>query len=179
MPAEMTAKLRFATGQPEYRFDFTFSSLTRVEPGDVTPARPARASAPRRAPAVAAAAAPAAAPVPDPLAPLPPAETMGDMLTQLRTRLAQVNLLIERRDFASVWVPAFGAKDLAVALETHVTHLAATSQRQGQAALREVVRTAWQLDAVGDAGNRLEVEAAHAEFTAAIASALAAFGETR
>jgi hypothetical protein len=179
MPAEMTAKLRFATGQPEYRFDFTFSSLTRVEPGDVTPARPATTSATRRAPAVVAATAPAAAPVPDPLAPLPPAETMGDMLTQLRTRLAQVNLLIERRDFASVWVPAFGAKDLAVALEPHVTHLAATSQRAGQAALREIVRTAWQLDAVGDAGNRLEVEAAHAEFTAAISSALAAFGETR
>jgi hypothetical protein len=182
MPAEMTAKVRFTPGGPEYRFDFTFAALTPADASSGgTPSRPN--SAPRPGPAARAASrpagSPAAAPLPDPLAPLPAAETMGDMVAQLRTRLAQVTLLVERRDYASVWVPAFGAKELAVALEPHVAHLAAASQRSAEGALREIVRTAWQLDAVGDAGNRLEVEAAHAEFAAAVASALTAFGEAR
>jgi hypothetical protein len=177
MPAEMTAKVRFAPGGPEYRFDFTFSSLTPADAGGAAPAaaRPTTVARSARA----AGPAPAAAPIPDPLAPLPAAESMGEMVAQLRTRLAQVTLLVERRDYASVWVPAFGAKEVAVALEPHVAHLATASQRSAEGALREIVRTAWQLDAVGDAGNRLDVEAAHAEFTAAVVSALAAFGETR
>jgi hypothetical protein len=173
LPAEMTAKVRFAPGGPEYRFDFTFASLTPADAGAVTPPRPASGAASSRAPSPAAT--PSAPPIPDPLAPLPAAETMGDMVAQLRTRLAQVRLLVERRDYASVWVPAFGAKDLAVALEPHAAHVPPALQRIAESALREIVRTAWQLDAVGDAGNRLEVEAAFAEFSAAMRSALTAF----
>jgi hypothetical protein len=182
LPAEMTAKVRFAPGGPEYRFDFTFASLTPAEAGTTAPDRQATNSSARTAVPAATLQgrrSPAAAPVPDPLAPLPAAATMGEMIAQLRTRLAQVTLLVERRDYASVWVPAFGAKELAVALEPHVPHLAGASQRAAEAALRDVVRTAWLLDAVGDAGNRLDVEAAHAEFAAAVASALGAFGEIR
>jgi hypothetical protein len=183
MPAEVTAKVRFAAAGPEYRFDFTFSALTPAESSAAPTPTPApapvaaRAAASARTP-VPAAASPAA-PVPDPLAPLPVAETMADMVAQLRTRLAQVTLLVERRDYTSVWVPAFGAKDLAVALEPHAAHLPAASQRSAEGALREIVRTAWQLDAVGDAGNRLAIEAAHAEFAAAVSTALRAFGGTR
>jgi hypothetical protein len=177
IPAEMTAKVRFAPGGPEYRFDFTFSSLTPADAAGAVPARPAPSATRPRAASPAASA--AAAAVPDPLAPLPAAETMGDMVAQLRTRLAQVTLLVERRDYASVWVPAFGAKEVAVALEPHVAHLAAASQRSAEGALREIVRTAWQLDAVGDAGNRLEVEAAFAEFSSAMTSALTAFADMK
>ena len=39
-------------------------------------------------------------------------------------RQKQVGELIARGDFAAVWVPAFQAKDIAIALEPHLAHLA-------------------------------------------------------
>jgi hypothetical protein len=76
-----------------------------------------------------------------------------------------------------VWVPAFQAKDLAIALEPHVAHLSPDKRDAGEPALARVVRTAWLLDAAGDVGNRGQIEAVYAAFKAAVADALAAFGE--
>ena len=41
----------------------------------------------------------------------------------IRARHAEIGTLIEKGDFAAVWVPAFQAKDLALALEPHLAHL--------------------------------------------------------
>jgi hypothetical protein len=115
----------------------------------------------------------------DPLAPTPIPTSMGGMLEQLEVRRKQVGELIARGDFAAVWVPAFQAKDIAVALEPHVAHLAADRRDAGEPALARVVRTAWLLDAAGDVGNRAQIEAVHAAFTAAVTDVLAAFGGVR
>jgi hypothetical protein len=167
MPAEMTAKVKFGKDAPEYRFDFTFRNITRDAD--------ARTSAPIAPTAPVASVTPIAPVAPTADSTLP----LTAMLAQLKTSGGQIDALIAQGDFGAVWVPAFAAKDLAVALEPHVAHLAADSRLAGEAALRDVVRTAWLLDSVGDAGNRQEVERAHAAFTAAVSRALTAFADAR
>jgi hypothetical protein len=115
----------------------------------------------------------------DPLAPAPIPTSMSGMLEQLEVRAKQVGELIARGDFAAVWVPAFQAKDLAIALEPHVSHLSPEKRDAGEPALSRVVRTAWLLDAAGDVGNRAQIEAVYAAFQTAVADTLAVFAEFR
>jgi hypothetical protein len=179
LPAEMTAKVKFGGDQPEHRFDFTFPSFSK-EPAAPT-ARPS-VTQPISAPA-APATTPAAPPVSsselDPLTPAPIPTSMSGMLEQLEVRQKQVGELIARGDFAAVWVPAFQAKDLAIALEPHAAHLSLDKRDAGEPALARVVRTAWLLDAAGDVGNRAQIESVYAAFTAAVTDVLAVFGEFR
>ena len=179
LPAEMTAKVRFGNDQPEYRFDFTFPAFSK-EPAAPT-ARPSVTqplSAPG-APAAPAAPTPASSSESDPFTPAPIPTSMSGMLEQLEVREKQVGELVARGDFAAVWVPAFQAKDIAIALEPHVAHLSPDKRDAGEPALSRVVRTAWLLDAAGDVGNRAQIEAVYAAFKTAVADALAAFGEFR
>jgi hypothetical protein len=181
LPAPLTVKVRLKPGAPEYRFDFTFRELTR-EP--VAPRAPAtqnagRAAAPA-APAPASAATPAAdSPAPAytvPTEPLP--GTMAELIADLGKRRDDVRALVQKGDFGAIWVPAFQAKDLAVALEPHIGHLPLQSRAHAEPALSDVVRTAWQLDAVGDTGNADEVTKAFALFTDAVSRLLNAFSGT-
>jgi hypothetical protein len=186
LPAEMTAKVKFGADQPEYRFDFTFIAFSRE------PAAPiARRSVTEPvSPAVSSAAASVPAPVPapatgvsspglDPLTPVPIPSSMSGMLEHLDIRARQVGELIARGDFSAVWVPAFQARDIAIALEPHVAHLSPEKRIAGEPALTRVVRTAWLLDAAGDVGNRAQIEAVHTTFKAAVADVLTAFGDAR
>jgi hypothetical protein len=186
LPAAMSVKVRFKPDAPEYRFDFTFRELTREPAGPKTavavrPPTPAPATPVRdtQAPATAAPApvpaiAPAAAADTEALS-TPPPGTMGEMLAELRKRRTEIDALIAKGDFGAVWVPAFQAKDLAVALEPHVGHLEARERVHAEPALADVVRTAWLLDQVGDTGNADEVGRAFTAFDAAVSRLLAAF----
>ena len=187
LPREMTAKVRVKDGTPEYRFDFTFSELTREPPSPAaaTAARgpaPATAAVPRTGPAPAPARAatpllPAAEAdaVPDPLEARPIPATAAEILVDLRTRTRQVRDLIEAGNFTAVYVPAFHARDLAIALESHLDALPRARREAAVPALERVVRTAWLLDAFGDVGNRLQLGDSFAAFEAAIGDVVAAF----
>lgn len=188
-PVEMTAKVRFTSDAPEYRFDFTFPALT-AEPLPQPAPQPARRAArleapPSPAPPPAAspaeATAPSASPADPAAVPIVPGaftvpDTMRGIVAALVERRQQVRDLIARGEFAAVWVPAFQAKELAVALEPHLTHLTRIDRDAAEPALREVVRLAWLLDAAGDTGNRQQVEAAFAAFSAAVTAVAEAFG---
>jgi hypothetical protein len=189
LPAEMTAKVRFGSDQPEYRFDFTFAQLTK-EPlvPVVGPTQPQSQQQPRRADASTSvkatvdrsASAPTAplptAPGPDPaLTPLPIPSSMSGMVEQLRARQKQVGDLVTRGDFGAVWVPAFQAKDVAIALEPHLAHLDPAKREIAEPAITAVVRAAWLLDAAGDVGNRQQIESAYAAFSTAVADLAGAF----
>jgi hypothetical protein len=100
---------------------------------------------------------------------------MADILGELKGKDVEVRELIGRGDFGAVWVPAFRAKDLAIALEPHLAHLATDKRDAGEPGLARVVRGAWLLDAAGDVGNRQQVEAAYTTFGAGVAEVLAAF----
>jgi hypothetical protein len=179
LPAELTAKVKFGSDQPEYRFDFTFAAFSK-EPA--APAARPSVTQPLSSPTVptdTATPAPVFTIDPDPLAPAPIPTSMSGMLEQLEVRERQVGELITRGDFAAVWVPAFQAKDIAIALEPHVAHLSPDKRDAGEPALSRVVRMAWLLDAAGDLGDRTKIEPVYAAFKTAVADVLAAFGEFR
>jgi len=144
-PAAMTAKIKLKPDAPEYRFDFTFPAVTR-EPVTV-PVRNAggstrttplpRTNPPAPQPAETKSADAAAAPPPPPVTQIP--ETIPEILAQLKARDAEIRDLIREGNFAAVWVPAFQAKDLAIALEPHIGHLAPAAREAAEPALQRVV----------------------------------------
>jgi hypothetical protein len=176
-PARMTAKLRLKDGGPEYRFDFTFTGVTRdpnVVPERATPA-PVRAASvqPQRPPANQSSSIdPALIQVPIPA-------TVPGILVQLRTRDGQVRELIDKGNLAAVFVPAFQARDLAIALEGQLERVAAARRDGAGAAIDGLVRAAWLLDAFGDVGNREQALAAYALFHQASTDIAAAFAGIR
>ncbi len=176
-PATLAVKVQFKPGAPEYRFDFTFPALTREPPAArpaTAPRAPAAPTAASPAPTDVPATAPEAAPeAPAAVTPLP--GTMGEMLDALRARHGEIRDLITKGDFGAVWVPAFQAKDLAIALEPHVSHLDTRARGTAEPAIVDVVRTAWLLDSVGDSGNREAVERAFGTFGEAVSRLLGAF----
>ena len=101
---------------------------------------------------------------------------MSELLAQLRLRRRHVGELIDAGNLAAVWVPAFQAKELAVALAPHVLHLDVARREAAADALARIVRFAWLLDAVGDVGNRQQLQDAHAVFARAVDDVGAAFG---
>jgi len=178
LPAAMTVKVRFKPDTPEYRFDFTFRELTK-EPAGATlvasrPTAKPRAAAPPATPTTPVETAPAYT---VPTEPLP--GTMAELLADLARRRDEVRVLVQKGDFGAVWVPAFQAKDVAVALEPHVDHLAPQERSHAEPALADVVRTAWQLDAAGDTGNAEEVGKAFTLFTEAVSRLTDAFSTTQ
>ena len=181
-PAAMTAKVKIKPDSPEYRFDFTFAAATR-EPA-ATAVRPVPSSASNRpatsgrasstpsrgAPAAttpAALSGPVATPIPD---------TIPEIVTLIKTRDGEIRDLIRQGNFAAIWVPAFQAKDLAVALEPHIGHLQPAARDAAEPALQRLVRYAWLLDSFGDLGNRQQVEEAYAAFARAAGDVSRAFG---
>ena len=201
MPAAMSVKVRFKPDAPEYRFDFTFNALTKEPEApragstggmsgskdpdprtnapsgskDPDPRRNAPSGSkdpdPRKDPAPPTSETP---PETDVLG-TPPPGTMAEMLADLRKRRTEIDELIKKGDYGAVWVPAFQAKDLAVALEPHVAHLGVQERSNAEPALADVVRTAWLLDAVGDTGNAEQVGRAFTSFSLAVSRLLMAF----
>jgi len=186
--AQVSAKVRFKSDAPEYRFDFTFEGYTKE------PIAPASAPRPAAPPAVSGARTgpgpepPPAAPTPAPaagspptvdpsLVPLPIPDAVHDIVTLLETRREQVGELIRRGDFTAVYVPAFQAKDLAIALEARLGDLAPARRAIAEPAIQSLVRTAWLLDAFGDLGNRQQITDAYALFGAAVTEVVSAFKE--
>ena len=100
-----------------------------------------------------------------------------EMLAELRKRRTEIDGLIKKGDFGAIWVPAFQAKDLAVALEPHVGHLgAAASAAHAEPALGRrrangvAARLRWATPATPRRSAR-----AFTAFDAAVSRLLAAF----
>jgi hypothetical protein len=193
LPAQMTAKIRFQPAAREHRFDFTFPEYSK-EP--VAPRMTNNVSAPAPAPppdnlvttpnsVSSATTAPAATPSPstaaapagvDPgLIPLPIPDTVPEMLAQLAQRTEQIRRFIDQGMFASVYVPAFQAKDLALALDERKDGLDEGGRRTVDPAIKRLVRSAWLLDAFGDLGNKEQITVAFEQFAAAVKEVQAAF----
>jgi hypothetical protein len=184
LPAAMHAHVQFKPDGPHNRFDFTFETYSK-EPA-AAPTTTMTSAAPANAPTPAPTTAPAAAtPTPvatelssgvDPaLVPLPIPDTVPEMLSQLRTRTEQIRAIIDRGSFASIYVPAFQAKDLALALDAHKQALPVDRQKIVEPAITKLVRCAWLLDAFGDIGNKQQITAAYDMFVAAAKDIQTAF----
>jgi hypothetical protein len=131
-PADMTAKVRFTRGGEEYRFDFTFAEAS-VD----------KTVVPEGAVSIFE--------VPD---------DVKEVRKLLTDRAATITALVKRGAFSEVWVPAFQAKDLAIALDLRTPQLGAGDRAVAHGAVERLVRAAWALDAAGDIGNRADVEEA-------------------
>jgi hypothetical protein len=182
-PASMTAKMKLKPDAPEYRFDFTFAAVTKepvIAPAiraSANNASPARTRTTKPAPApVKAEASETAITVPPAPAPVVIPESIPEIVAQLKVRDGEIRDLIREGNFSAVWVPAFQAKDLAIALEPHIGHLPPASREAAEPALQRVVRFAWLLDSFGDLGNRQQVEEAYGAFARAIADVTRTFG---
>jgi hypothetical protein len=97
------------------------------------------------------------------------------MLAQLRARTEQIKGIIDRGSFASIYVPAFQAKDLALALDAHKQDLPADRRKVAEPAIAKLVRSAYLLDAFGDIGNKQQIVEAYDRFTAAVKEIESAF----
>ena len=185
LPAAMYAKVKFKSDAPDNRFDFTFDAYSK-EPA-AAPTTTSTAAAP--APGAPLSNAPPATPTPaaatplvetvpaiDPaLVALPIPDTVPEMLAQLRTRTDQIRAFIDKGSFASIYVPAFQAKDLALALDEHTRALPAERRRIVAPAITKLVRSAWLLDAFGDIGNKQQISEAYVKFVEAANDIQASF----
>jgi Heavy metal binding domain len=170
LPAQLTAKVRFKPDTPESSFDFTFATYSK-EP--VAGAAPTLTSAAPASAPMAAAASPGApggsgsdvsSGVDPALVPLPIPDTIPEMLAQLRTRTDQIRTFIDNGSFAAIYVPAFQAKDLALALDAHANELSFERRKIAEPAIVKLVRTAYLLDAFGDLGNKQQISEAYTKF---------------
>jgi hypothetical protein len=172
----MAAKLKFKAASPENHFDFTFPEFSKepVAPVTTTAAAPQPKEGPSAANASNAAVAMPSAPAPpssgvDPgLVPLPIPDSVPEMLAQLSQRTEQIRRFIDQGQFASVYVPAFQAKDLALALDERKNDLRPEHLRIAAPAIKRLVRSAWLLDAFGDLGNKQQISDAYTQFAAAV-----------
>jgi len=179
LPAAMYAKVKFKADGPDNRFDFTFDSYSKEPVAGATPLSTAATPAATPSPA---ATAPAAPPAPAPSSPaltetlpnvdpalvtLPIPDTVPEIMSQLKTRTEQIRSFIDKGAFAAIYVPAFQAKDLALALEDHVRKLPDDRRKVVEPAITKLVRSAWLLDAFGDIGNKQQITVAYDRFVEA------------
>lgn len=187
-PLQMYAKVHFTKTDHDNRFDFTFDGYSK-EPKAISTATPtaaATATATPNPPAASATPAPSAptaasatidvgAGIDPALVPVPIPETVAEMLAQLKTRNAQVQQFIDKGMFAAVYVPAFQAKDLALALDEHKNELPPEKAKIAEPAITQLVRSAYLLDAFGDLGNKQQIVDAYARFNEAVGEITSAF----
>ncbi len=167
LPAELYALVKFAPGAKDNRFDFAFPAYSK-EPHAVAGPTMTHAAPATTAPLVETLPTPDASSGIDPaLVPLPIPATVPEMLAQLTTRTEQIRAFIEKGSFAAIYVPAFQAKDLALALDEHKHELAPERRRVAEPAIARLVRSAYLLDAFGDIGNKQQISEAYARFVEA------------
>lgn len=156
LPAKLTAKIAFTPGDKESRFDFAFPTYTR----DV--------------PTVASTSAPTAqnATVDKPNAPNAP----SSLLTDLKARSAEVAALLKIGNLGAVYVPALQAKDLALEIQGQQT---GANQDRVEAAVKQIVLAAYQLDNYGDLGDAEQAQRAFQHLSAAVAQLDALASERR
>ena len=177
LPAQMTAKVTFKRGDPEHVFDFAFESFSKE------PAAGARITTAAPMPTPPLAVEPAGEPallevasgVDPALIPVPIPDTVPEIMAQLRTRTDQIRTFIDRGSFASIYVPAFQAKDLALALDARKETLTPEKRKIARPAIAQLVRSAYLLDAFGDLGNKQQIVDAFSVFSAAVTDIQSSF----
>lgn len=147
LPLEIAAKIQFEKDGPFERFDFVFASFSTRT---VLPTTATELVLPTEPEAVAAA---------------------------IVERDRRVKDLLAKGAFNEVYVPALEAKDLALALEAHLSNAPGSTSLAW--ALKELVLTAWLLDGYGDLGNKGKVLSAYDRFEEAAAQIASAYGVTR
>lgn len=153
-PAELTAKVKFLPDAPEYRFDFIFQETSKDADGG-GPVLPSQFQAIE---------------IPD---------KTSDIVVLLSQRSRNIRSLIQKGAFGEIYVDAFQAKDLALALDLRMRELPLRQRAGVEEAIEQLVRSAWQLDAYGDIGDAKLIESTFTTFDAALQQIVGAFSGRR
>jgi hypothetical protein len=97
-------------------------------------------------------------------------ESTADVIAEMRGRGERIRALIAEGAFDQVFVPAFEAKELAMALDLRTAEWAAQRRSSASTVVSRLVRCAWLLDAAGDVGDRSQLLRASDEFEATVRS---------
>ena len=152
VPVTLVAKVAFEPNGSEFRFDFTFSSVT-VEPSGAQVFTSGVTGSTIAIP-----------------------EGADDVVVELAVRQLRLRQLIHTGALDEIYVPALEAKDLALNLETKLATLTVDRRRVVVFAIRRLVLASWRLDGFGDLGDRQAVEAAFGDFSTAVADIQGAYG---
>ena len=106
-------------------------------------------------------------------------DTVQEIVAEISTRDKQIRELVEAGKFADIWLPAFEAKDLALAIGARSAQLPTYKRRLLEPAVKRVLHAAWMLDAFGDLGNREQITAAYNNFDSAVTEIEELFQEVR
>ncbi|HTG88756.1 MAG TPA: heavy metal-binding domain-containing protein [Vicinamibacterales bacterium] len=164
LPAKMTAKIAFRSGDKDSRFDFSFPEYSRDLPPSVPP-NTSKSTAPAPTAPIASASAVGTATADKPNAPIAIARAPNQLLEDLKARRSEVESLAKQGSLGAIYIPALQAKDLALEIQ---------SQQQGadaesvEASVKQIVLAAYQLDNFGDLGDGEKVQDAYRNFSAAI-----------
>ena len=164
LPAKMTAKIAFRSGDKDSRFDFSFPEYSRDLPPSVAP-NTSKSTAPAPTAPVASASAAGTATADKPNVPIAIARAPNQLLEDLKARRSEVESLAKQGSLGAIYIPALQAKDLALEIQ---------SQQQGadaesvEASVKQIVLAAYQLDNFGDLGDGEKVQDAYRNFSAAI-----------
>jgi hypothetical protein len=104
-------------------------------------------------------------------------ESTPSVIAEIRVRGERIRGLIEQGAFDQVFVPAFEAKELALALELRTAEWPASVRVAAATGVSRLVRCAWLLDAAGDVGDRPRLLAAAGEFDAVVVALQAVVSE--
>ncbi len=148
LPLEVAAKIQFERDGPFERFDFVFASLSTDS-------------------------ATVAAATSDLVVPEAPVAIAAAIVERDR----RVQDLLARGAYNEIYLPALEAKDLALALEPHVS--SAPNPAWLAWALKELVRAAWLLDDYGDLGNKEKLLLAYGRFEEATGQIASSYGVAR
>lgn len=108
--------------------------------------------------------------------PRPDTATAAGLLAELETRRSDVASLLDEGRLGAIWLPAIAAKDASLALEdAYAARLPASQRVAASSAVKRLVLTAWQLDTLGDLGDRQKVTDVYTQFAAAAADIQAAY----
>jgi hypothetical protein len=99
----------------------------------------------------------------------------AELLKLLELRGQEVSTLIQEGNFGMVYVPTMLAKEVALALQDHISELPARQHTPLTSAVRRLVLASWRLDQYGDLGDREKISQAHSVFAAAAADIKAAY----
>jgi hypothetical protein len=138
LPAQLTAKISFGRDDKESRFDFAFTTFSKDQP-----AQPQSNSS--------------AAP--------PTSTSVAALLSELKTREAEIGSFVKNGNFGALYVPALQAKDIALEIQSR-----AASDHGTETPVRQIVVAAYQLDNYGDLGDREKIADAYRTFATAVAS---------
>ena len=94
--------------------------------------------------------------------------TLEEIVKEIGVRNQHIRELVDAGRFADIWLPAFEAKDLALAMNGYGPGMPTYKRRTLDPAIKQLLHAAWMLDAFGDLGNREQITAAYADFSSAV-----------